>query len=120
MAARVISSSSALRIPKEHLLVGPHRVDHLGLVVIAGGDLRALVIEDRHGQSHLGPMMHGGASREARSEKMRIDAFTQPVIRPLADRVVKCAGAERPTVPTEPESARRLGVTERWTIVLHI
>ena len=48
MTARVIASfSSVLRIRKQDFLVGPHGVDHLGLVVVPLGDLRTLMVEAR-------------------------------------------------------------------------
>src|SRR6476646_3413088 len=76
MTARVILSSSALRIGKQDLLVDLHGVDHFGLIVIALKNLRARMLKHSHGQSYLGPVIDGSAQpafflRPANSENSK-------------------------------------------------
>src|SRR6202022_2104068 len=97
MTARVILSSSALRIGKQNLLVGLHGVDHFGLIVIALQNLRARMLKHSHGQSYLGPVIDGSAGCQAGPERMRIDSLAEGVTRPLADQTIEGAVGKRST-----------------------
>src|SRR5260370_35752910 len=112
MTARVILSSSVLRIGKQYPLVGLYCVDHLGLIVIALVDLGARVVKHCHGQSHLGPVMDGSAGCQAGPEQMRIDSLAESVKRSLADPTIECVVGKRSAKLVEPESVGRLAATE--------
>ena len=89
MTARVILSSSALRIGKQDLLVDLHGVDHFGLIVIALKNLRARMLKHSHGQSYLGPVIDGSAGCQAGPERMRIDSLGRATVVQRACRFLR-------------------------------
>jgi hypothetical protein len=48
-------------IGKQQFLVGPHGIDHLGLVVVTSRDLDARMVKHSHRQSYVRTMMDGSA-----------------------------------------------------------
>ena len=96
--------SLILLITEQDLLVSPYGIDHLGLVIVALGNLGACMVKHCHGQSYLRPVMDGSAGRQARAEQMWTDALAEGVKRAFTDQEVERIGGEGATSLVEPES----------------